>query len=190
MSISNIVFVACQDLFCGNSADEDFKAASAEARKRKERWAATLLKEMEEGERIHLDKRKLNDKKRWENEDSTARQARQSANKASLAKARAGENEEATKALQAADKASHAKARAGENEATKARQAADKAWHARARYGSGWREWRDPRAATGAAEATQRSSSVQQACQPAKGRGRGVVSLFLCQAHLQMRLQR
>ena len=138
---------------------------------------------MEEGERIHLDKRKLNDKKRRENEDSTARQARRSANKASLAKARAGENEEATKAWQAADKASHAKARAGENEeATKARQAANKAWHARAQA--------NPRAATGAAEATQRSSSVQQACQPAKGRGRGVVSLFLCQAHLQMRLQR
>ena len=120
MSINNIVFVACQDLFSGNGADEDFKAA--EARKRKERRAASLVQETDEEKRIRLDKRKLNDKKRRENEESSARQARQSANKDSLNKARAGQNEEATKARQAADKASHARARAGENEEAHARR--------------------------------------------------------------------
>ena len=83
--------MACQDLFGGNYADEVFKAV--EAKKGKERWAASLLKETEEEKLILLDKRKLNDQKRRENEDSTAGQIRQSANKASLAKARAGEND-------------------------------------------------------------------------------------------------
>ena len=116
----------------GNDAAEDFKAV--EARKRKERRAASLLKETAGEKRIRLDKRKLNDKKRRENEDDTARQARQAANNASLAKARAGETEYVTKARRAADNASHAKSRAGENEdSTKARQAANNASHAKAR---------------------------------------------------------
>ena len=111
--------------------------------------------------RIRLDKRKLNDQKRRENEDSTARQARQSANKASLAKARAGENEEATKARQAADKASHAKARAGENEeVTMARQAANKASHARARAGGTERPTRSNWSCRGHATPPQRPTSV------------------------------
>ena len=75
-AISNIVFVESQDLYGGNGANEDFKAVKA--RKRKERRATSLLKETEEEKRIRLDKRKLNDQKRRENEDSTARQARQS----------------------------------------------------------------------------------------------------------------
>ena len=81
-----------------------------------------LLNETEEEKRIRLDKRKINDKKRREKEDNTARQARQAADKASHAKARAGEGEEATKARQAADKASHAKAREGEGEVAHARR--------------------------------------------------------------------
>ena len=42
----------------------------------------------------------MNDKKRRENEDFTAIQARQAANKTSLIKARVGENEEAKKEWQ------------------------------------------------------------------------------------------
>ena len=73
------------------------------------------MKETEKEQRIRLDKRKMNDKKRREKEDGTARHSRQAADKASHAKAWAGENEETTKARQAADKASHAKARADED---------------------------------------------------------------------------